>query len=209
MSSNNHNFLFASLDSKAPLTARKVHIRRLYDILQLCIQRKDPRRAKRAWAVLARCKEVRWSSMWKTGLLLLGENIDDELPSAPRKVEYLRTMMLHHTDERENILKELLFRLILLEKYREALDELELYLPSFPYQDNPVLHIYAGLISLFLSQSTAHDSISFDPIVLRDAQARFEHVKLLDDDNIVAQVFLDKVRFFYCIIPYFAYVTPS
>jgi hypothetical protein len=26
------------------------------------------------------------------------------------------------------------------------------YLPAFPYQDNPVLHVYAGLIKLFLAQ---------------------------------------------------------
>lgn len=62
-----------------------------------------------------------------------------------------------------------MLRLILCGKHREALDELELcvlgeamynilsifsrYLPSFPYQDNPVLHTYAGLLCIFLSQS--------------------------------------------------------
>ena len=56
--------------------------------------------------------------------------------------------------------------------YRRAMEELDLYvtglsctrmpsvltklssryLPSYPYQDNPVLHIYAGLIALYLAQ---------------------------------------------------------
>lgn len=34
----------------------------------------------------------------------------------------------------------------------------------------------------------------FDHILLRDAQTHLEHAKSLDQDNSVAQVFLDKVR---------------
>lgn len=62
-------------------------------------------------------------------------------------------------------------------RYREAQDELELcvyvfwfvndvsddegsYLPSFPYSDNPVLHIYAGLISLYTAQPSPPSSES-------------------------------------------------
>lgn len=86
-------FLFASLNSQKPLTARKVHIRRLYDVLQLCIHRNDLTRAHRAWCILARCKELHWMSMWTTGLLLLGADIDEENRTTNR-IEYLRTMML-------------------------------------------------------------------------------------------------------------------
>ncbi|KAF8812279.1 hypothetical protein BYT27DRAFT_7220944 [Phlegmacium glaucopus] len=192
MSLHDHTFLFASLDSKRPLTTRKVHIRRLYDILQLSIQRHDVQRAKRAWSILARCKEINWLTLWRTGLHILGEAHNDE-DGVPVTVDYLRTMMLRFPDDRETILKELAFRLILAGKCREALDEIELYLPSFPYQDNPTLHIYAGLISLYLAQPTSASAKTLDSILLRDAQTHFDHAKALDPDNDFAQVFLEKI----------------
>jgi len=92
-----HTFLFASLGSKQPCTSRKVHIRRLYDILQLCIHRQDFERAKRAWAVLARCKEFDWKSMWSTGLLLLGGIASRD--SYKQELDYLRSMMLQQPDD--------------------------------------------------------------------------------------------------------------
>jgi len=89
--------------------------------------------------------------MWTTGLHLLGAEIDEE-NRVPKRLEYLRTMMLRNPENREDIIKELVLHLILAGSHREALEELELYLPSFPYQDNPILHTYAGLISLYLAQ---------------------------------------------------------
>lgn len=89
----NHNFLFESLDSKSPPTARKVHIRRLYDILELCIQRNDFDRAKRAWCVLIRCKEFQWEDQWRTGLYIISEG-STLTENIPQRVGYLRAMML-------------------------------------------------------------------------------------------------------------------
>ncbi|KIM46350.1 hypothetical protein M413DRAFT_24088 [Hebeloma cylindrosporum] len=192
MSVNNHTFLFSSLDSKQPSTARKVHIRRLYDILQLSIQRHQFQRAKRVWAILVHCKEIDWKRLWNVGLHILSEDTTNE-GGGHVAVEYLRSMMLQCPDNRETILKELVFRLLLQGKCRDALDELELYLPSFPYQDNPILHIYAGLSCLYLAQSTSGSSTTFDSILIRDAQAQLEHAKVLDPDNVVAQAFLDKI----------------
>jgi RNA polymerase I-specific transcription initiation factor RRN11 len=85
--------------------------------------------------------------------------------------------------QREDVFRELVLRLILSGRQREALEELELwaflrsifnindsnlalnsYLPSFPYQDNPVLHIYAGLAAFYLAQpspETMVDTRSF------------------------------------------------
>ncbi|KIM91107.1 hypothetical protein PILCRDRAFT_59492 [Piloderma croceum F 1598] len=200
--SSEHTFLFASLGDKKPTTARKVHIRRLYDLLQLCLQRHDLPRARRAWAILARCKEVDWKTMWTTGVHLLGEDTNTSESNASR-LEFLRAMMLQHPEEREIIIKELILRLVLSGRYQDALDELELYLPSFPYQDNPVLHTYAGLICIYLAQPSAplvhnEDQLpdtpkSFNLILLRDAQAHLEHAKTLDPGNAVANGFLERV----------------
>ncbi|KAK2466089.1 hypothetical protein APHAL10511_001731 [Amanita phalloides] len=186
MPSDNHNFIFTSLQSKGPLTARKVHIRRLYDILQLCIQRQDYSRARQAWAILARCKEIQWMSLWITGLLLA----DPE----KEKVDYLRSLMLRHPDDRGVILTELIHCLIISERYREALDELELYLPSFPYQDNPILHIYAALLLLYLSQDVVAEDIPHRSTLLREAQIHLERANELDKNNAMAQTFLQKVE---------------
>ncbi|KAG5728511.1 hypothetical protein E4T56_gene19496 [Termitomyces sp. T112] len=185
------SFFFGSLDLPNPLTARKVHIRRLYDILQLCIHRDDLERATRAWSILVRCKEVPWMTMWTTGLLLIDTGSGEEHRTSDR-LEYLRAMMLRHQEEREKILTELVVQLIQLGRHREALDELELYLPSFPYQDNPVLHIYAGLICLYLAQPLTPDS-PFNVMLLRDAQSHFEHAQGVDPDNKVARGFLEKI----------------
>ncbi|KAJ7590792.1 hypothetical protein C8J56DRAFT_542986 [Mycena floridula] len=194
-------FIFASLNSQTPSTTRKVHIRRLYDVLQLCIHNGDISRARRAWAILVRCKEIDWINMWPTALVLLDHD------SSP---EFLKEIMLQHATEvgcpslviaisiliprqREVILQELVLRLIAAGKHREALDELELYLPAFPYQDNPVLHLYAGLVTLYLAQPASSES-SYNTSFLRDAQVHFEHAKALDKDNSVAQSFIEKIR---------------
>lgn len=34
------------------------------------------------------------------------------------------------------------------------------YLPSYPYQDNPVLHVYAGLMALYLAQPASASDMS-------------------------------------------------
>lgn len=97
-----HSFLFSSLDSKQPNTARKVHLRRLFDVLHLCIQRHDWPRARRAWAILARCKEVDWKTMWRTSLLLLGEGSDATTHASDTdgdKVGFLTVMMRQFPEE--------------------------------------------------------------------------------------------------------------
>ncbi|KAF8351600.1 hypothetical protein F5887DRAFT_875492 [Amanita rubescens] len=192
MSSDHLDFFFSSLQSKQPRTARKVHIRRLYDILQLCIQRQDFTRARRAWAILARCKEIQWKSLWMTSLLLVGDGLHD-VDSSKDKVNYLRSLMLQHLDDREAILTELIHCLIVSGRYREALDELELYLPSFLYQDNPILHVYAGLLCLYLSQEATED-VSRSSQLLREARSHLEHAKELDPDSATAELFIQKVN---------------
>lgn len=101
-------------------------------------------------------------------------------------------MMLRDVDK-ETILKELVLLLILSGQYPRALDELELYLPSFPYQDNPVLHIYAGLLCLHLAQGLK-DSQVLDSSFLRDAQTHLNQAKSIDPANVVAEAFLEKIN---------------
>ncbi|KAJ3779053.1 hypothetical protein FB446DRAFT_630970, partial [Lentinula raphanica] len=103
--------------------------------------------------------------------------------------------------QRVNVIKELIFRLILSGRHREALDELELqvievisYLPSFPYQDNPVLHVYAGLLCFYLAQENTYGTgTSLQPSLIREATTHFERARVLEPGNIIAVAFLHKV----------------
>jgi hypothetical protein len=70
------------------------------------------------------------------------------------------------------------------------------YLPSFPYQDNPVLHIYAGSICLYMSQDPDSRKDHKSPEgLLAEAKAHLNRVITIDPDNCVAHIFLDQVRF--------------
>ncbi|KAK0243009.1 hypothetical protein EDD85DRAFT_947154 [Armillaria nabsnona] len=181
-------FLFHSLDVGPRLSARKLHICRLYDVLELSLSRNKLIRARKAWAILARCKEIHWTTMWTTAVRVLGDETFDEHDSS-KKIAFLHEMMLQSPDKRETILKEIILRNIMAGQFRKALDELELYLPSFPYQDDPVLHNYAGLLSLYSSQSSINGvddgMLAFD--------VHFQGAKALDSDNVIAAHFLSHI----------------
>lgn len=133
-------------------------------------------------------------------MLLMNDQPEEGMHVHDVRINFLTAMMIQRPQERETILKELLLRLIQGGQHRKALDELELYLPSLPYQDNPVLHIYAGLLCLYLAQPKTVELVSggqgedsWNPSLLRDAQSHLERAKALDPDNTVATTFLDKL----------------
>lgn len=98
MSTNNHTFLFASLNSKEPTSARKLHIRRLCDLLYLSIQRNDYARAERAWSILARCKEFKWRTMWRTAVHILNHQ-DIEQERNWDHIDFLKTMLRQNPED--------------------------------------------------------------------------------------------------------------
>jgi len=198
-------FLFASPDGKRPSTARKVHIRRLRDILHLSIQRGDLPLARRAFGLLARCEEIEWVEIWKIGLIvvLTTHTPPGDMPvtARARHIEFLRAMMLQHPEERESLVQELVLSLALAGREREALDELELYLPSPPYHDNAALHTYAGLLCLRLALFTDADfgrdaqlgGQRGNATLLREAQQHLERAHALDPEGVIAQIFIHKL----------------
>ena len=114
-------FLFASPDGRrtsSSASARRVHLRRLSDILHLSIQRGDLLLAQRSFAILSRCEDVEWAAIWKFGLIVLAAAAaaeehhsadrppagNDDMPQqlelgTPKHVEFLRIMMLRHPEE--------------------------------------------------------------------------------------------------------------
>jgi len=73
------------------------------------------------------------------------------------------------------------------------------YLPSPPYQDNSVLHTYAGLLCLRLALAThAGDAKeqrndASKQTLLREAQQHLDRARTLDPEGVVAQVFIRKL----------------
>jgi RNA polymerase I-specific transcription initiation factor RRN11 len=95
---DDHHFLFAFPNEKKRPSARQIQMRRLYDILNLSLHRDDLARAKRAWSILARCKETNWKTMWTLGITLLANDVR-VMESNLRKIDYLRTMLLQLPEE--------------------------------------------------------------------------------------------------------------
>lgn len=50
---------------------RKLHIRRLFDLLQLCLLRRQSDHARRIWSILVRCREVDFAMLWDLGLHIM------------------------------------------------------------------------------------------------------------------------------------------
>jgi RNA polymerase I-specific transcription initiation factor RRN11 len=89
------SFIFAWPGSKNPSSTRKIHLRQLYDTLQLSILRNDITEARRAWDILSRCKEVPTMEMWTTAVHLLGDDLSQE-GTNERQLEFLRTTMFQY-----------------------------------------------------------------------------------------------------------------
>ena len=85
------------LDGVTLSTTRKRHIRRLNDLLYLCLERDDLPRARRAWAILTQCKEFDWKGHWRTGLLLVPTT--EGASTGRQKVEMLRKLMRFHSED--------------------------------------------------------------------------------------------------------------
>ncbi|EIN10849.1 hypothetical protein PUNSTDRAFT_100676 [Punctularia strigosozonata HHB-11173 SS5] len=188
-----HDFLFASFGDKQPSTTRRTHIRRLYDILQLSIQRNHLDRARRAWAILIRCKEFDWKTMWMIALHICDHQEDMINDQCANAIALLKSMMRQNPNIRETILREIIVRQIRSGQHRTALNDLEFYLPSFPFHDNAVLHLYAGMLALYLAQINFPGDINRKESLLRDAQGYLERSNILDTGNIVARVFLEQL----------------
>ena len=85
------------LESVSLSTTRKFHIRRLNDLLYLCLERDDLPRARRAWSILTQCKEFDWKKHWQTGVRLVPIT-ESEHPNR-QKVELLRKLIRFYPED--------------------------------------------------------------------------------------------------------------
>ncbi len=66
------------------------------------------------------------------------------------------------------------------------------YLPSFPYQDNPILHLYAGLICFHLADHL--DNEGGKESLLAQAKGHLDRSLALKSDDVTANAFVGEVR---------------
>ncbi|KZS97883.1 hypothetical protein SISNIDRAFT_199417 [Sistotremastrum niveocremeum HHB9708] len=79
---------------------------------------------------------------------------DAHISGEENRLAFLKEVRSRNGEDVEAILREVLFQLIKLKKSKDALGELELFLPSSPFQENAVMHIYASVLSLANSQQS-------------------------------------------------------
>ncbi|ORY29624.1 hypothetical protein BCR39DRAFT_531233 [Naematelia encephala] len=150
-------------ETHEPTSVRRIYIQNLTDLLHVCLLRGELGRARRAWSILIRCREVDWKSRWYWGLEILNASsaqpqhdsqvhpTDDDGRETERWLKSLRVSAKEA--DKPALLHALILHLIKHNRHRAALDELEAYLSSYPYLLSAALHTYAGLIAFYLAQS--------------------------------------------------------
>ncbi|KAH9453920.1 hypothetical protein Pst134EB_014020 [Puccinia striiformis f. sp. tritici] len=163
---------------------RKFHIRRLFDLLQLCLLRRQHRQARDIWAILVRCREVDFAVLWDIGLRVL--HLPHLTPlSDPSDIDshlnYMKACRNLGDQETAKVLMEYISVLVSVGKLREALDELQLWLSSLPCSQHAGLHEYAALVALSIIpppqlSDDADESEGQPPTINEYLQAISDHV---------------------------------
>jgi len=91
----NHKFLFSLLNLRSADSARKVAIRRVYDVCMHSLCLGDVRRARKAFRILLRCKEFDWKASWSLAIYMLNAHDPDRDDAFfLGQVDQLRSLML-------------------------------------------------------------------------------------------------------------------
>ncbi|KAJ9098184.1 hypothetical protein QFC21_004513 [Naganishia friedmannii] len=152
-----------------------------------------------------RCEEVNWRTSWKWALPVFNLEIEAVRRAAAggsaqgynaeepyevldiwrKKETYLRRLLVSvKLVNRPEILLALVLHLIEVKEHQRALDDLELYLISYPYILSASLHSYAGMLCFYLSQPTTTREFSrnlFDKD--NDSSLSRETSSEMDDDT--------------------------
>lgn len=124
---------------------RRLHIRRTFDLLQLMLLRRDMDRAGRCLHILLKSQEWRPLELWKWGLQVMTLS-DGESDSA---LQYLQRVSRTRPVLRPFTVPYLIREWIVCGNYQKAHDELINVITSYPHRQNPQLHTYLGLLTLY------------------------------------------------------------
>lgn len=121
-------------------------------------------------------------TLWQIGLALIPGREDGKGKATREHVSYLKRVRLQIPQSQETLLKETVLALIDMGEYQEALDELDLYIVTMPFDQNPVLHLYAGMLWLYTAQP-AHTNDTDEQIPTSEEAGALGTVKVLDTQN--------------------------
>lgn len=130
---------------------RRLHIRRTFDLLQLMLLRHDMDRAGRCLNILLKSQEWRPLELWKWGLqvITLSDGEDD------LALQYLQRISRTRPVLRPFTLPFLIREWIVNGNYQKAHEELTNVITSYPHRQNPQLHTYLGLLTLYAASAHA------------------------------------------------------
>ncbi|KAL2312980.1 RNA polymerase I-specific transcription initiation factor rrn11 [Schizosaccharomyces pombe] len=149
-----------------PLPSRRYktrHIDALCSLMHLCLLRKDYPRASRAFSLLLRSKSVDISKLWNIGLEILNK-VNPEASS-----EYMERLIARYparpsitnsypNRNAEHFFPAYIMLLIQRQEYNKAMKLLDEYLLLPPYNQNPALHEYSGMLCFELAKEEASES---------------------------------------------------
>jgi hypothetical protein len=148
MSTKNEVIFSANLEEslnrvKSSYDSREMHLKKVNDLLHLCLLRGDLPRARKTWCILAGVsgskrggkRNIDWKQIWDLGLLLIDGT------SYQQKIDYVQGIMFRKPEEvcifglsqmqrftfpqKEVILKEAALWMIRSGRFQEALNELD------------------------------------------------------------------------------------
>ncbi|SPO25940.1 uncharacterized protein UTRI_03305 [Ustilago trichophora] len=163
--------------SRTNLTShRRKHLRRCYDLLHLCIQRREMRVAAKFLRVILAAHE--WGTSdgecWRLALLVLSltpssssqddeETHDQEANEATRrKISFLQSQDLDSSSffKATHITSTLIHEYIACNRLNDAIELLEQRVNVHPYKSRPELHALLGMLYVFVGIQTLLNNIS-------------------------------------------------
>lgn len=141
---------------------RRLHLQRIFDLLNLSIGRRDGVRAFRCLRILLKSHEWRPIELWRYALEIttIITRGDDQLEQdgvpfqkhlARKRLAFLREVSKARTGLQLDVFIEIVPELLALGEEQQALAELDIVLHQYPYRLEPILHLYSALIFLKLS----------------------------------------------------------
>ncbi|KAG0262114.1 hypothetical protein BG011_000311 [Mortierella polycephala] len=126
--------------------SRRLHLELTGQLLRRTLARRDYKRAYRLYCILISSREISEDLVWKIGAELLRQKKEYE----PLCVRFLQQVFAKATYCRESILLETTLYQLRCGKIEEAQRTLDPHLDMSPYDRNPLLQGYAGVVQYAL-----------------------------------------------------------
>ncbi|GAK64551.1 uncharacterized protein PAN0_005c2765 [Moesziomyces antarcticus] len=137
---------------------RRCHLRRCYDLVHICLQRRQLVLAARFLRVILAAHEWTTDETWRLALVILSlqPSPDGEPSGSSARIRYLQQLDLEESSvfKATNTTYALVGEYVAAGKLLEAVELLEQRVNMHPYKSQPELHTTLGLLYVFLGLKT-------------------------------------------------------